>query len=358
MTRTRPAAADAGGSRRRHVFVVNSFITYLCARGAMLRCGTPDADALLMLTRPLDAGASLERRDLTARGAPPAGRLRPSPNVIAKRRLLAGLDRLIDATCPGAFHLYVPNTRMGLFTLLSTHPRCDGFSHLEEGVAAHTRGALDFVPPAKARRGPARRMLDAALARACFGARWPAPPPFFDAGHAAAYCFADGAFVGQPRRTALDLRDSMAIFLRDDAKIGRFDDVEPEGVVFIFDGRRPDAADFSAAFRAFCASLRRTGRRMLWFKRHPAHVGAAAFDTFLARAAADAPHLAFAELPQDLCLEALAMRRPDVAFVCDISSAAIYVQLLGAPTYRLRRAAEAELERVLSAVPLWSGGGD
>jgi hypothetical protein len=250
-----------------------------------------------------------------------------------------------------------PNTRMGLFTRLSTHPRCEGVSHLEEGVAAHARGSLDFFPPARARCGATRRILDAALARACFGARWPAPPPFFDTGHAAACCFAVGAFVGQPRRTALDLRDAMASFLRDDARTGRFDAVEPEGVVFIFDGRRPDAANFLAAFRAFCASLRRTGRRTLWFKRHPAHVGAAAFDAFLARAAAGAPHLAFTESPQDPCLELSALGRSDLAFVCDISSAAIYVQLLGAPTYRLRRAAEAKLERVLSAVPAWSGGG-
>lgn len=337
------SAADrpdrCSGRADAHVFVVHSHIAHWVARAVMAHERLDPGRVTVLAGRGMDAAAAELRPIPLAIEA-----VRESPGTLREvwraRRWLGALDRrLAAATRRRSFHLYLPQTVERALQALRSHPRCAGFSFLEEGLFSYcTSVEMDqIVPPPRIRRGD----------RLAFGGRVGAAH-FFEPGHARAYGIHPAVFPGLAGRVVLS------------------DAVPPPAAathprirnVIAFDAlsatRQVQVESVCSALERLLDRLAAEGETHLHYKLHPAQAGhreVAALESALQRRS---PTLAAERLPDALSLEGLAWARRDVRFFVNLSSVGFYAALAGCPAFSWARwvvDAEPGFARVVARVP-------
>lgn len=125
-------------------FYIHSGITYVCARLVIGHQELRQEDCVLL------TGPRMKLNDQSLR-VELVPEFTDSTRFSRQRRFWTNwgpircLDRFLDTLCDGdRYSLYVPHTRKIVCQLLASHPRCAGYSILEEGTDAYHRPfALD-----------------------------------------------------------------------------------------------------------------------------------------------------------------------------------------------------------------------
>lgn len=332
---------ETTSARRAQVFFVNSFTTFLCALAVSHARGFSPEEVKLVGTRGFRVDSPFKIFDF------PFGdgkQFRPGLDVWRKRAALAQLDSFMEEVAGGPYHLYVPKTSSHAFPLLLSSPYCDGFSLIEEGSASYrskfrTRLGDGYVFSEESLRDAVGRRLKeliyAAPGRMSFGARYRSRRPFYSLDYDTAFCLAEAAFTGFPRREVVDLRRAIEqIAARED-----FAGISAGAPLIVFDWSWEDQpggeARLLGALERLTGRLTTRGAARVYFKRHPRqHALPVRFERVFAALRRTAPEVEFVELPPETSLEALAMYRPDVVFLIDVSSVGIYAKMLGSKVLR------------------------
>lgn len=325
MERAREDGPEPAQRRTVHLFHVHSDITRLVARSVARQLALDDRDVVTVWLRGYRPG----------RGAVPPGRTvarrwsvhpetLPSPWVpLAARLRLAAFDADLDRLCLGhPFHAYVPQTHARFVQATITHPRCVGFSVIEEGMASYYEAeALHRL------LGPADvPVRDQEL----YGGRI-GPWRFVDSGYVQAWATSPRAFPGRPRREVLpDLFADAA-------------QRPPAGcttvlalgstVAYAHAEHRPVMRALARAMSA----LRARGVRRLHVKVHPAQVEVGDDRRALAELGQMAGGIEIVRLDDHASIEGMVAHDPGITVVVGISSLAIYAAALGAEVWSYAR---------------------
>jgi hypothetical protein len=322
-----------------HIFFVNSFITYLCALGALSRLPCKADNSQIVTTRPLPTlrSENIQQFPFSEWKSP----FHPSPFFWKKKKSLKYLDEFIDSISSSEFHVYVPRTSTHYFPLINTSPKCSGFSLLEEGFASYSvRIQSLFSQKTTPKFAPVYKR---ALQKICYGSRYPRRSPFYSLLYDQVFCFSPNAFCGFSRRRELSLRDAITQFPKPPQSRNL-----PEGCpIIVFDGRL-DCDEKSRKFLDSIASalwkLNLVRGANVYFKRHPSHYKKEQIISWAIKYLAQlSPYEKFVELPHDVPLEVLAADRPDIVFLIGQSSVGIYAHFLGATVYRVDRSCRRDL---------------
>jgi hypothetical protein len=184
----------------KHLFLIHSFATYHCALG-VIQHNSLDPLSCVMVTYRGFVCAELPA-GVTVGALQTIG----LPNLNSVRRIVAGRGQFIrqdgeidHLTGKREFHCYVPHTYFDYAHLIVSHPRCRGFSFIEEGLTSYYRpDEIDGAYP-RWRFTWRVRVLRLLL----FAGRLPSEVGFFSAGYELAYGFCDESFPGWQRRVVL-----------------------------------------------------------------------------------------------------------------------------------------------------------
>lgn len=302
----------------RHVFLVHSHVTDFVARGVAEFEDLEPERVLRLAARTFgprlpESGVAASSRVAVLDPV----RLGRGLNVPERRSRLRLLDRRVEAVVGGGrYHAYVPQTRLRWIQALLSHPRCAGFSLIEEGLASYrTRDELAAMYPPE---------VLGLLGRLCYGRRV-GRGEFFAPGHAKAYGLTERSFPDLPRRVVLPrppwhpgsgvLDATVETVLVFDG-LSRFGTLRLESVLH--------------AVERTLDTLAARGVDRLHYKLHPAQLGSdevGRIEALFARRRTPAAE----RLPDGLALEELAARKPDVCFLVNVSSVGLYAALLGCP---------------------------
>lgn len=322
-----------------HVFFVHSHITLICAMGIIRAETLADRDVRLVLLRDYRADTPFSTFSFPF----PASRDSPSllfgvtlDHIRHSRSRLAELDEFVGNISDGRpVQFYFPQTRRDFYHLLITHPRCTGFSVMEEGTSSSLKNNGYTRPSALGLNEHIKLMVKRATMPLLYGQR--AQPrgeftqsfAFIGRGAEKYYALSDTAFPGAPRREVLDLATSCeavapylsAPDLPDEALVLVLCDL-----IFAEESKFDDYLQELEDQIARAVSKRSTH---VVFKHHPSP--SPHRDTVNAhiQAAADRFGISASELDRDVCLELLAARAPSLIFA-GRSSVTQYAQVLGA----------------------------
>jgi hypothetical protein len=322
-----------------HLFLVHSEITRLVAR-RVVECAPLDpARCRFVLLRGYAPAASERVRTVAKSWS-----LRPETfprrrNAIGCFRRLAAFDREIAELTGGeAFQLYTPQTHQRFHQALRRHPRCAGFSFLEEGLNSYcTRDEIERTHPIQ-RVGRWDRLCH----RGRIG-----DAHFFDRGHAHAYAVTEHAFPGLDGRVVLP--DVLAAAA-----------ASPPGCrdVLVFDAlstyRRVRLESVLDALAETFRRLAAEGVERVHYKYHPAQIERGEAAEIEPRLAALAAPVQLTPLAAEASLEGMAYADPTLRFVVNLSSAGFYAALLGCRARsfaKLVAAVEPDFQRSLDETP-------
>ena len=344
-------------SPTRHIFVVNNFTSFLSAFATIRGTGLDPNEVGFLLMRDIYVGHAFESHIIK----PSNSRRRvvrllaPSFRPRKARRAVRALDRSIHHFSPGSFHAYFANTRMHSFPFLTTHPKCAGFSVLEEGIAAYLLGCQPLSTPFHEDSDLYYKLSFRLKALLSFGPRYWKRTSFYESGYENLFCFSDRAFAPHPRRVVFDLHQTIHELLHFDPSFGEdLPELEPDAIIFIFDGRNPNDSEFFERFVEFAADLVAHGRP-IYFRRHINHYHIYKFSTFIYRLRQRLPNLCIKEIDRNIPIEVIGYWYPHITFIFDRSSAGLYLHLLGASAYRMHFTDADDVETVLAPVPAWPG---
>jgi hypothetical protein len=323
----------------KHVFFVHSHITNLVSRAVVRHHGFPAEQVLFVCARGY---------------RPPSGEFKvidfpvrdewlvPTRQLGRWLRERRVLRRFVNQLGKEEFVWYLPHTAFLFFQAFVSHPSCQGFSLIEEGMGSyHEPGVLDDLRRAQV----AARQLDW---RASF-VRWAGLEPrlkFADPRYLAAYGCTGDAFPGFPRKVRVSIAEPVTPSAATIETVVVFDAVLEQSLA------GPEA--FFHCIEDLVQFLAREQRTKVSFKLHPQQYVDARHVGRLRQALATNPHgVQFTELPADFCLEQLAQGgRTD--FFIFVSSVGIYAAESGCSVFSMaRRVAQLDprYQRVLDAVP-------
>lgn len=248
----------------RHLFIIHSHATHRCAHAIIRALGLPPEDCRFGTNRGFEPppvpeqSATSSFRAFPSLHEPNGNAIRP---VLRLRGIRNDMDRQIAGLIgDGPYHCYLPHTYFDPFHFLITHPQCDGFSYIEEGLTSYYEpGEIDAAyPPWRFSR---RTRF---LRRLVHGPRLQGECAFFSKGHVKAYGFTDHTFPSWPGRITLGI-DSL--FPRG------AEDPKPSPPILVFDalvelGLTTEAA-LIAALGDFCETLCSQGVTGFHYKLHP-----------------------------------------------------------------------------------------
>lgn len=323
----------------KHVFFVHSHITWLVAGGVIRHLGLAAGDVLFVRSRGyVPLSGEYEQIDFPVREA----RLTFTRDVadwLQERRTLAAF---VDGIAQGEFTWYLPHTAFAFFPAFIAHPRCRGFSVIEEGMAAyHTPEGIARVLAMQAAARPtnwrARLVRRLGLART---------PVFADERYLAVYGCTEEAFPGYARKVRVAFDAPPAANNEEIATVLVFDAVLEYGLA--------DEAAFFQCLEELVAKLAADGRSTVHFKLHPQqYVDRRYTDRLRETLQANERGVVFRELAADTCLERLAAAG-HADFYLFVSSVGIYAAEAGCRVFSMaRRLAELDprYAAVLAAVP-------
>lgn len=177
----------------RHIFYVHSNICFRIACAVIRERQLPPEAVRIIVGRSYSHPQLAEMRTTNEWQLPyTPGRLGQ-----AHDRLVRDFDQTLFSLASGPFHAYVPQTTIPFVALLVGHPECQGFSYLEEGIAAYQPiDAINGLYGGYWFRG--KRVLEG------YKHRRFRPRPFYDLRHASGwYASSDEAFAFSTNRTVL-----------------------------------------------------------------------------------------------------------------------------------------------------------
>jgi len=182
-------------------------------------------------------------------------------SVLKSFRLTKAADLEIEELAKNdSFHAYVPHSYFPPIQWTLSHPLCEGFSYIEEGVTSYF--SVNEFDAAYPPRKPPRKAGIAC--KILYRDRLPDVYTFFQEGYSSVYGFFDSSFPAWPRRTTLGPSD----YLSDPGN--RATNSSP---ILIFDAMVELGMLTSIALerglRDFLTELATTGIRHLRYKLHP-----------------------------------------------------------------------------------------
>lgn len=246
-------------------FYIHSGVTYVCARLVIGHLKLRSEDCVLLASprmKPADHALRVEPVPESADSTRFSRRRRFWTNWGPIRRL----DRFINTLCNGdRFLLYVPHTRKIVCQLLASHPRCAGYSILEEGSDAYQPPfALDVH----------RRVIKKRTQLLCYlnyGRRASPYNYHYNPAYRTVYGLTEHSFPGYQRREILQI--DTALFGTNGSNSEDFSDAD----ILVLE---TSVEERFAALEAYCRGLadgltsfyagRRSNGRRCMVKFHPA----------------------------------------------------------------------------------------
>ncbi len=330
--------STGGGGHAEHLFLVHSHITYLVAMRVMNFGGLDPQRVAFLTPRSYRAPDTATRQIPVSYEAVPASR-RERRDVRRGWYALRVVDGLLaDLTGGRSFHLYTPQTMQPLVQVLKSHPRCEGFSFLEEGLNSYcTRTEIERTHPPPSPLPLWQRIAYRNRLRT---------GRFFDEGHCRAYGVSPETFPGMDNRVVLD------------DVIPPASPEQAAGVetVLVLDAlsvhRRVRLESVLTALRRVLGQVKSGGISSMHYKFHPAQLGTeevTAVETVLAESGISAHRLA-----DDISLEGLARAKPDTRYFVNLSSIGLYAAHFGCPVFSYAQwvaQAEPEFARFIAFTP-------
>jgi hypothetical protein len=304
----------------RHLFIVHSFATYHCALGVIRAERIPLSNCTLVEVRGFVCGnppAGVAIGKLSWFGTPNLDSIR---KILALRSELSSRDREIDALVSGEpFVCYLPHTYYDFADLVVSHPRCRGFSYIEEGLTSYYRpGEIDAAYPPW--RFAARSIL---LRLLCFPRRLRRTVTFFRNDYVSVYGFGGNSFPGWSRKVELPKSDLF----------GTITSVVPDGSpILVFDAlvelKRTDIQTMCNALDEFLNTLVKRECRELRYKFHGVQSVKSSIGAIKQVFSKHQESIRLIELDPSTCLENLFATSNSTVFVFN-SASGIYASLAG-----------------------------
>lgn len=252
-------------------------------------------------------------------------------NPLRGWRHLRRIRKFIDNLSAGDFVCYFPHTYSEFANLAAAHPRCKGYSLMEEGLWSYfsVEGMNEVVPPAIL--GWKQRLLSQALYMGRFKDRY-----FCRNDYLYAYATSDQAFPGFARKVVLEDTFPMA------GNAGCEQSCLARKVIVldsVVETRVVGEADFLAGFDRLLDTMaeRLRGGEAIYIKRHPYQYVKRGFsDRLIEHIRQKFPAHEVREFGGDVSMEQMALSG-DVEFYLNVSSVSIYASRLGAKVYSYAR---------------------
>lgn len=313
----------------KHIFLIHSHITREVAWAVIRRNRIALHDAVFVLDR------KFETKEKGIRVVPldlPDEFFLIYKNPLRGWRHLLLIGEFIDNLSIDLFHCYLPHTYSEFASLMTIHPRCRGYSLMEEGLWSYfpIEKMNEVVAPEIL--GWTQRLLSSVLYMGRFRDRH-----FCRNDYASVYCTSDLAFPGFARKVVVEveispLEDHMLNPTNAGNKVIVLDSVVETKVVA--------EQDFLAGFNKM---LDRLGERLVegevvYLKRHPYQYVRHEFsDLLLAFLRQRLPAHEVRELAGDVSMEKLALNG-GVEFYLNVSSVSVYAAKMGCKVYSCARA--------------------
>lgn len=245
-----------------HLFFVHSNATHRCALGVIQLKQLPGNDCVFVCARDfvcpgipdeaVQSGSSFRDR---------VGGMGSVMEVLRSRDKTKAADSEITELAQNKpFHAYIPHSYYPPIQWALSHPLCQGFSYIEEGVTSYFAfGEIERAYPP--RQPPLKAGV---LCKLLYGKRLPKVYHFFQNGYSQAYGFSEKSFPGWPRRITLESPNYLAVSgnrVKSSAPILVFDAVVELGMVGV--------GALKQGVRDFLLKLFDTGVGHLRYKLHP-----------------------------------------------------------------------------------------
>lgn len=308
----------------KHLFLVHSHITHVVALAIIRRESIALQDAVFLLDRKFETKVDhivVVPMDL------PDEYFLIFKNPFRGWYHLRRIRQFIDGLAPAEFVLYFPHTFSDFANIGIAHPRCVGYSLMEEGLGSYffADRMNELVPPAIL--GWKQRFLSQVLYGGSFSDKY-----FFRCDYLSAYCTSDQAFPDFARKVVLDIepydwRDGVNNSPSFDRKVIVLDSVVETRMVV----EHEFMAGFERLLKALIERLREG--EVVYLKRHPFQYVKRDFsDNLIEYIKNRIPEHQVQELGGDVSLERMACDG-GVEFYLNISSVSIYASRLGSKVY-------------------------
>lgn len=329
----------------KHLFLVHSHITHEVALAIIRRESIAPQDAILLLDRKFEAKLG------NIRAVPldlPDEYFLIYKNPLRGWYHLSCIRQFIDNLASDQFVFYFPHTFSDFANIGTSHPRCVGYSLMEEGLGSYFLADRmnKVVPPAIL--GWKQRVLSKVLYGGYFSDRY-----FFRGDYLLAYCTSEHAFPDLARKVVLEIEP-----FEGRRRVGNLSSFERKVIVLdsVVETRMVAEEDFMAGFDKLLKVLieRLREGEVVYFKRHPYQYVKREFSDHLIEYIKDRiPGHQFEELSGDVSLEWMA-GDVGVELYLNISSVSIYASRLGARVYSCAKSvgsSSPEFMRYLEGVP-------
>lgn len=312
----------------KHIFLIHSHITREVAWAIIRRERVALGDVVFLLDRKFESsedGVRVVPLDL------------PDQYFLIYKNPLRGWHHLqrirafIDDLSSGDFCCYFPHTYSEFANLAVSHPRCRGYSLMEEGLWSYfpVSRMNEVVQPAIL--GWKQRLLSRVFYLGRFKDRY-----FCKDDYLSVYCTSEKAFPGFARKTVIELGfseagDQVTKLPGSPRKVIALDSVVETRVV--------TELDFMAGFEQLVEKLtERLGEgEIVYLKRHPYQYVKPEFsDRLISYLKQKIPTHEVRELAGEVSLEKMALSGR-VEFYLNVSSVSIYASRLGSKVYSYAR---------------------
>lgn len=302
----------------KHVFFVHSHVTWLVSQGVIRHHEIATKDVLFVCSR----GYEPPFNEFERIQFPDRNWLQPwRPDKWADDK--HDLGRFVDQVSQQSdFCWYLPHTGFPFFTPLISHPRCQGFNLIEEGIGSY------FTP----------RALTKSLQRAtaCMPG-WKGwvyrfwyllhPPKMADSRYLFAYGCTEEAFPGYARKIKVDLVGTPPSAREHIGVVLVFDNLVEAGLV--------DEMSFGSCVDEALQILATQGEKTVHYKLHPGqYIDQRYLPGLHKRLNSNPYNIKLIELPADYCLELLATTgQPE--FYVFTSSVGYYAAISGCRVFSI-----------------------
>lgn len=302
----------------KHIFFVHSPITFIVACKVIQLKEIP-SDNIIFLTH---RGFHVPISGFKTYVFPYQWSPEPFPfqvNFFNSWKRLEAFDQFInEITEKSLFSIYLPHTEFRVLKILISHPFCQDFSYIEEGLAAYF--PLNVLNPKQGKRRI--HLIDRIFYKNRIKDKL-----FMNSGYKAAYGLYPESFPAFEDRVILDKIHTPGVAmlaslfekdysLYENAHIIVLDAISEHGVV----GRQ----EHMVAIKRLIQILREKNVKKLFIKYHPAQVGTQEYYSIQKILSHWPEAEEVVEIPQDVYLEIVAKKCRSVCFYINVSSIGFY----------------------------------
>ncbi|BDS07634.1 hypothetical protein NT6N_26740 [Oceaniferula spumae] len=318
--------------KERHLFLVHSFATYRCSLGVIEHQNLELESCIIVTDRGFtcsDLPKGISTGTISSLGSPNINSVK---RVLKQRLGLSRRDREINELLGWhKFHCYIPHTYYDFAHLIVSHPKCTGFSYIEEGLTSYYKpGEIDKAYEPWSFESRVR------LLRAIFyGSRLVNQVFFYSNNYKAVYGFCESSFPDWQNKVVLGVDK---LFPRKSAQ------KLPHHPVLVFDALvelgRTSADSLCAALKQFLYDCKVNGVSELSFKLHPSQTKEQSI-SYVRSILLPCSFIKVQEMPQFVCLEDIFCDYALTVFIFN-SASGVYAALSGNNVYSLNSYIEKE----------------